>query len=93
VLARRCQGFDLTFSAPKRVSVLFAIDDEHVAGGLLAAHERAVDVAVAYLEQEACSRRRGRYGADGCGVKVSLLLRTGIGCRGLVIRNCTLTWS
>src|SRR5450755_4355602 len=36
-------GFDLTFSAPKSVSVLFAIDDEHVAAELLCSHERAVD--------------------------------------------------
>ncbi len=40
-------AFDLTFSAPKSVSVLFAIDQEHVSGALLAAHERAVDAALA----------------------------------------------
>jgi hypothetical protein len=40
-------GFDLTFSAPKSVSVLFAIDDEAVASALLASHERAVGVALA----------------------------------------------
>src|SRR5450755_2830444 len=53
-------GFDLTFSAPKSVSVLFAIDDETVASALLASHERAVSVALAYLEREACWTRRGR---------------------------------
>jgi conjugative relaxase-like TrwC/TraI family protein len=57
-------GFDLTFSAPKSVSVLFAIDDETVASGLLAAHERAVGVALAYLEREACWTRRGRNGVE-----------------------------
>ena len=57
-------GFDLTFSAPKSVSVLFAVDDEHVASALLAAHERAVDSALGYLEREACWTRRGRDGAD-----------------------------
>ena len=30
-------GFDLTFSAPKSVSVLFAIGDDHTTGELLAA--------------------------------------------------------
>jgi conjugative relaxase-like TrwC/TraI family protein len=57
-------GFDLTFSAPKSVSVLFAIDDEHVAGELLAAHERSVDVALAYLEREACWTRGGHDGIE-----------------------------
>jgi conjugative relaxase-like TrwC/TraI family protein len=57
-------GFDLTFSAPKSVSVLFAIDDERVAGELLAAHERAVDVALGYLERKACRTRRGRDGVE-----------------------------
>lgn len=57
-------GFDLTFSAPKSVSVLFAIDDETVALALLASHERAVGVALAYLEREACWTRRGRDGVE-----------------------------
>jgi conjugative relaxase-like TrwC/TraI family protein len=57
-------GFDLTFSAPKSVSVLFAIEDETVSAELLAAHERAVDAALAYLEHEACWTRRGRDGVD-----------------------------
>jgi conjugative relaxase-like TrwC/TraI family protein len=55
-------AFDLTFSAPKSVSVLFAIADEMVSGALLAAHERAVAEAFAYVEREACFTRRGRNG-------------------------------
>ena len=57
-------GFDLTFSAPKSVSVLFAIDDATVARALLASHERAVGGALAYLEREACWTRRGRDGVE-----------------------------
>ncbi len=57
-------GFDLTFSTPKSVSVLFAIGDDHTAGELLAAHEHAVDAALAYLEREACATRRGRDGVE-----------------------------
>jgi conjugative relaxase-like TrwC/TraI family protein len=57
-------GVDLTFSAPKSVRVLFAIEDEPVAGALLATHERAVDAALGYLEPEACWTRRGRDGGD-----------------------------
>jgi conjugative relaxase-like TrwC/TraI family protein len=57
-------GFDLTFSAPKSVSVLFAIADDHTVGELLAAHECAVDAALSYLEREACATRRGRDGVE-----------------------------
>jgi conjugative relaxase-like TrwC/TraI family protein len=56
-------GLDLTFSAPKSVSVLFAIAEEKTSGALLEAHERAVDAALGYLEGEACWTRRGRDGA------------------------------
>lgn len=56
-------AFDLTFSAPKSVSVLFAIGDEAMSAALLDAHERAVAEAFAYVEREACFTRRGRNGA------------------------------
>jgi conjugative relaxase-like TrwC/TraI family protein len=57
-------GLDLTFSAPKSVSVLFAIADDETSRALLAAHERAVAAALGYLEREACFTRRGRDGAE-----------------------------
>ena len=40
-------ALDLTFSAPKSVSVLFAIADEQVAAALYGAHQRAVAEALA----------------------------------------------
>ena len=55
-------AFDLTFSAPKSVSVLFAVGDRVLAGALVEAHESAVDAALGYLEREACRVRRGRGG-------------------------------
>jgi conjugative relaxase-like TrwC/TraI family protein len=55
-------AFDLTFSAPKSVSVLFAIANETVSAALLAAHEKAVEEAFAYVEREACFTRRGCNG-------------------------------
>jgi conjugative relaxase-like TrwC/TraI family protein len=55
-------AFDLTFSAPKSVSVLFAIGEQGLAGALVEAHEHAVDAALGYLEREACRVRRGRGG-------------------------------
>ena len=55
-------AFDLTFSAPKSVSVLFAISEPALTGALVDAHESAVDAALGYLEREACRVRRGRGG-------------------------------
>ena len=60
----RVVGFDLTFSAPKSVSVLFAVGDDHTAGQLVAAHEHAVRAALEYVEDEAVRVRRGRGGAS-----------------------------
>jgi conjugative relaxase-like TrwC/TraI family protein len=58
----RVAAFDLTFSAPKSVSVLFAIGDPNLGRALVEAHEAAVAAAVGYLEREACRVRRGRGG-------------------------------
>lgn len=57
-------AIDLTFSAPKSVSVLFAIADDETSAALVGAHERAVDEALSYLEREACWTRRGHGGAE-----------------------------
>jgi conjugative relaxase-like TrwC/TraI family protein len=57
-------AFDLTFSAPKSVSVLFAVADENTAAALLESHEHAVEAAFAYVEREACFTRRGRNGVN-----------------------------
>lgn len=58
----RRPGFDLTFSAPKSVSVLWAALPEDQAEGVRQAHERAVDSAVRFLERTALFTRRGRGG-------------------------------
>ena len=55
-------AFDLTFSAPKSVSVLFAVGESALAQAMVEAHESAVDAALGYLEREACRVRRGRGG-------------------------------
>src|SRR5664279_6444503 len=55
-------AFDLTFSAPKSLSVLFAVAPEHVSGELVVCHEEAVRAALGYLEQEAVMVRRGKGG-------------------------------
>jgi len=55
-------GFDLTFRAPKSVSVLWGVADPAVARELGAAHDAAVDAALGYVEREACWGRRGAGG-------------------------------
>ena len=60
--APKVAALDLTFSAPKSVSVLFAIADEPVAGELVAAHEAAVRAAVGWIEDTAVQVRRGAQG-------------------------------
>src|SRR6266511_1376444 len=46
----RNAGFDLTFTAPKSVSVLLAVGDERVRQAVLSAHEAGVRAALDYLE-------------------------------------------
>jgi conjugative relaxase-like TrwC/TraI family protein len=53
------QGYDLTFSAPKSVSVLFALGEPDVAEQVVAAHGEGVRGAVAYLERHGLTARRG----------------------------------
>ncbi len=56
-------GFDATFSAPKSVSLLFALGDREVRAEVRAAHMTAVeDAGLAYLEDHAAFTRRGRNG-------------------------------
>jgi conjugative relaxase-like TrwC/TraI family protein len=55
-------GFDLTFSAPKSVSVLYAVGDEDLSRAVREGHDAAVRAALGHLEREACRARRGRAG-------------------------------
>ena len=69
---QKVPGFDLTFSAPKSVSLLWALTpDPAVAREVMAAHDAAVRAAVGWLEREATFVRRGRNGVhqlDGSGL-------------------------
>ena len=56
-------GFDLTFRAPKSVSILFGVAEPEVARRVVARARAAVAQAIGYLEREACWTRRGRGGA------------------------------
>src|SRR5262249_11223360 len=56
-------GYDIRFSAPKSVSLLWALGAPDVREAVLRAHEAAVAEGIAYLERHACFVRRGRGGA------------------------------
>jgi conjugative relaxase-like TrwC/TraI family protein len=56
-------GFDLTFSAPKSVSLTWALGDPKTAAEVKAAHLHSVESALRYLQAHACLTRRG----DGAG--------------------------
>ncbi len=55
-------GWDMTFSAPKSVSVLWALSDEQDRRAIELAHRSAVMAATQHLERTAAWARRGRAG-------------------------------
>ena len=57
-------GWDLTFSAPKSVSVLYAIADSDIRDAVRDAHDEAVSDALAFVERHAAFTRRGAGGVD-----------------------------
>ena len=57
----------LTLSAPKSVSLLWALGDPDRSAAALGAHRAAVESTVEYLEANACQVRRG--GRDGYGLR------------------------
>ena len=62
--ARKVPGFDLTFRAPKSVSLLWGLGDRATGAQVMAAHDAAVDAAVGYLERVAGFTRRGQGGVE-----------------------------
>ncbi len=58
----RVPGFDLTFCAPKSVSVLWGLGNRDISADVRAAHDTSVDAALRYLEEQACWSRRGANG-------------------------------
>jgi conjugative relaxase-like TrwC/TraI family protein len=57
-------GFDLTFSAPKSVSLTWALAGHPIAAEVKAAHVDAVKSGLDYLQQAACWTRRGAGGHE-----------------------------
>jgi conjugative relaxase-like TrwC/TraI family protein len=56
-------GYDVRFSAPKSVSLLYALGDEEIRTRLLAVYDEAVGQGLAHLESQACLVARGDGGA------------------------------
>ena len=62
--ARTVPGFDLTFRAPKSVSLLWALADAETSRQVRQAHDAAVIAALDYLERHAAHTRRGKAGCE-----------------------------
>jgi len=58
-------GWDFTLSAPKSVSLAWALADEPLRAALVEAHREAVKAAFSFLEDEGGRARRGFGGRDG----------------------------
>jgi conjugative relaxase-like TrwC/TraI family protein len=61
---KRRPGYDLTFSAPKSVSLLWTFGSPDVRDTISSAHDRAVAGVIDHLSREACVVRRGANGKD-----------------------------
>lgn len=57
-------GFDLTFSAPKSVSLLWALGGPPLGAEVKDAHDAAVKAGLDYLQEVACLTRRGAGGHE-----------------------------
>lgn len=57
-------GWDMTFSAPKDVSIIWGIGSEAQRNAIEEAHKKAVEVAIEYLQKEAMWSRTGQAGKD-----------------------------
>lgn len=61
---RKVPGFDLTFRAPKSVSLLYGLGDAATSREVSRAHDAAVEATVGYLERTVLRCRRGRGGTE-----------------------------
>jgi conjugative relaxase-like TrwC/TraI family protein len=61
---REIAGWDLTFRAPKSVSLLAALGDLDTAAVVKDAHDAAVDAAFGYIERSAARSRTGKNGVN-----------------------------
>jgi conjugative relaxase-like TrwC/TraI family protein len=72
----RVLAFDVVLTAPKSVSLLYALGERSVAASVEAAHERSVDAALGYFERNAALVRRS-HGPHRTVVETDALLAAG----------------
>ena len=60
----RQPGWDLTFSAPKSVSVLWSQADSKLRNNIQAAHRQAVDKTIEFIEERFAESRVGKGGTE-----------------------------
>lgn len=71
-MRRAVAGFDLTFSVPKSVSVLWGVADAVAQERIVAAHHAAIADVVALFEREVAATRAGISDADGAVAQVDV---------------------
>lgn len=69
---RAVSGFDFTFSAPKSVSVLWALADPETRQAVVDAHHAAVTDVVGLMEREVAATRAGVTSTDGAVAQVEV---------------------
>ena len=69
---RAVAGYDFTFSLPKSASVLWAVADANTQATIAAAHHKAIDDVLAFLERELAATRAGEAGRDGAVAQVEV---------------------
>lgn len=69
-MRRAVAGYDLTFSVPKSVSVLWAVADAGTQALIAEAHHQAVAEVVAFVEREVAATRAGATARDGAVAQV-----------------------
>jgi conjugative relaxase-like TrwC/TraI family protein len=83
-------GLDLTFSAPKSVSILYALGDADLQRHLVEAHEWAVDQAITYMERESARVVRGHKASKAdlaAGIEDTLRTHRATGFVGIRYRH------
>ncbi len=69
---RAVAGYDFTFSLPKSASVLWAVSDANNQAIIAAAHHKAIDDVLAFMERELAATRAGEAGRDGAVAQVEV---------------------
>jgi conjugative relaxase-like TrwC/TraI family protein len=88
---RSVRGYDITFSAPKSVSTLWALGEKHLASESLAAHDVAVGAVLDFVERHATTRATIDGSVQHVDADGSLSLCSGSTRAGCSTRSCTRT--